>query len=190
LKIFDIFDLANDHQAQVPVSLRGVWDVRETDGGAFAFFGEAFDGADQIIATYVVLEDAVATAVIYTSQGTATLEVEQAKFDGPFKTAIVPATEWLNRTVGAFMLRRDPETASPELASPLVELGRTMTAAQDALEAAAINLASERLAGGDPLEHADRLTQAASAFHTAKAAWLAFQAAECVAARSAVSQAA
>jgi hypothetical protein len=74
--------------------------------------------------------------------------------------------------------------------APLVELGRAMTEAQDALEAAAMNLASGRLSGGDPLEHADRLTKAASAFHTAKEAWLKFQAAEFVAAQSAVSQAA
>jgi hypothetical protein len=190
LKIFDIFELCDNHRAQVPVDLRDVWEVYETDGGAFLFFAEACDGNDQIIATYAALENGVATAVIYTSQGTATLEVEQAKFDGPFHTAILTATEWLNRTVGAFMLRRDPETASPEPAPALVELGRAMTEAQDALEAAAMNFASERLSGGDPLEHADRLTKAASAFHTAKEAWLKFQAAEFVAAQSAVSQAA
>jgi len=50
--------------------------------------------------------------VIYTSQGTGTIEVKQAQFEGSFPVAILPATEWLNRTVGAFMLRRDPETAS------------------------------------------------------------------------------
>ena len=113
MKFFDIFDLTNDHQAQVPVSLRGVWDVRETDGGAFSFFAEAYDGQDQIIATYVPLADGgIAAAVIYTSQGTGTIEGKQAQFEGSFPVAILPATEWLNRTVGAFMLRRDPETAS------------------------------------------------------------------------------
>ena len=74
--------------------------------------------------------------------------------------------------------------------APLVELGRAMTEAQNALEAAAMNLASERLGGGgDPLD-TDMLTKAASAFHTAKEAWLKFQAAEFVASQSAVSQAA
>ena len=35
--VSDIFDLANEHEAQVLVSLRGVWDVRDTGGGAFSF---------------------------------------------------------------------------------------------------------------------------------------------------------
>jgi hypothetical protein len=68
---------------------------------------------DQIIATYAPLADGgKAAAVIYTSHAEATPEVERAQFEGSFPIAIVPATEWLNRTVDAFMLRKDPATAT------------------------------------------------------------------------------
>ena len=68
---------------------------------------------DQIIANYAPLADGgVAAAVIYTSDAEATIEVERAQFQGSFPIAIVPATEWLNRTVDAFMPRKDPATAT------------------------------------------------------------------------------